>query len=53
MRGRSTELSSAAILGISAIVGIVGLIVYFLATPLTPAQRIALGHAVISETVTR
>ena len=38
-----TELSNAAILGIAATAGILGLIIYFLATPLTPAQRISLG----------
>jgi hypothetical protein len=53
MRKRSTELSSAAILGIAAIVAIVGLAVYFIATPLTPSQRVALGHAAVSETVMR
>jgi hypothetical protein len=53
MKRQSPELSSAKILGISAVVGILGLIVYFLATPLTPAQRIALGHAAISEVVTQ
>lgn len=48
-----TELSNAAILSISGMVGILGLVVYFLASPLTPVQRIASGHAAISEVVTR
>jgi hypothetical protein len=48
-----SELSAAAILGVSALVGILGPIIYYLAVPLTPAQRIALGHAAISEVVTR
>jgi hypothetical protein len=48
-----TELSNAAILGIAATAGILGLIIYFLATPLTPAQRIASAHATVSEVVTR
>jgi hypothetical protein len=30
-----------------------GLIAYFPATPLTPTQRIATGHAAISEVVTQ
>jgi hypothetical protein len=36
-----------------AIVAILGLTAYFLATPLTPTQRIAAGHAAVNEVVTR
>jgi hypothetical protein len=50
---RSPELSSASILSISIVVGILGLVVYFLATPLTPSQRIATGHAAVTEVITR
>ena len=53
MKRRNTELSNAAILSISGTVGIVGLVAYLLASPLTPAQRIALGHAAVSEVLTR
>jgi hypothetical protein len=50
---KNTELSSVSILSIAVAIAILGLISYFLATPLTPLQRIATGHAAISEVLTR
>jgi hypothetical protein len=47
------ELSSAAILAISMVFAVVGVLTYLLTTPISPAKMVALEHAAFSEPFTR
>jgi hypothetical protein len=47
------ELSTPAILGISAGFAVVGLLTYALVAPVAPAKLIALAHSAINQTITR
>ena len=49
----ASELSTLAILGIATAFALTGLLAYVLIMPLSPADRVALGHAAVSETVIR
>jgi hypothetical protein len=53
MDTRNPELSTFAILGISGSIAIVGMLVYLLLTPVTPAQRIALAFSTINQPISR
>jgi hypothetical protein len=53
MTTRPPELSSLAILGIATAFAMVGVLAYALLTPISPAQLVALEHAVMNEAVTR
>jgi hypothetical protein len=50
---QNPELSSASILVISVVVALAGLVAYCLLTPISPAKMVALGHAAMSESITR
>jgi hypothetical protein len=53
MAERHCELSSAGILAISMVIAAIGGAAYLLVTPITPAKMVALGHAAISEPISR
>ena len=52
MKKQHDELSTPAILGISAVFAVVGVIVYGLAMPIAPAKLIALSHHAVNQSVT-
>jgi hypothetical protein len=53
MAENSKELTTSAILGISAAVAIVGLLAYALIAPVPPSTLIALAHSAVEEGVVR
>jgi hypothetical protein len=53
MAERHSEISSAGILAISIVVAAIGGATYLLLTPISPAKMVAMGHAALTEPVTR
>jgi hypothetical protein len=53
MAERHSEISSAGILAISIVVAAIGGTAYLLLTPISPAKMVAMGHAALTEPVTR